>query len=315
MNVVFLDIVHPALEEMLTLRGFNCTHDYTTPAEKLAPILAEAEGIVLRSRVRLNKQLLDLAPNLKFIARSGSGLENIDVDYCRQKSILVYNSPEGNKDAVGEHVIGMLLALFNNLNRADQEVRKGIWNREQNRGVELGSMTVGIIGAGNTGSALMKKLSGFDCEILVYDKYVAGFSSDRVKEVSLEVLKKESDVISIHVPYNEETHYMLDKAFFDSLGKRAYIVNTSRGKCLNTNDLLEALNSGVVAGACLDVFEYELFSFEKILDVPSTLNDLFKSEKVILSPHIAGWTVESNKKLATVLGDKILSSFKPYKEI
>ncbi|MGY6561137.1 MAG: NAD(P)-dependent oxidoreductase [Luteibaculaceae bacterium] len=309
MKVLFLDYVNPILVKILEDRGFTCLHDYSSPSEQIVAKLDNIEGIVIRSRIRIDANFLKHAKQLKFIARSGSGLENIDVDYCRSNGIMVYNSPEGNRDAVGEHIIGMLLTLFNKINIADREVRKGQWRREENRGLELMGKTVGIIGVGNTGMALAKKLSGFDCNILGYDKYVAGFGNNFITEVDLQNIMDNADVISIHVPYNEETHYMLNQAFFNKLKKNVFIINTSRGKCLNTNDLLNGLKSGKISGACLDVLEYELNSFEHITEIPSALVELFKMNQVIFSPHIAGWTVESNEKLVTTLGKKIAADF------
>jgi D-3-phosphoglycerate dehydrogenase len=267
--------------------------------------MGEYLGVVIRSRLPFDAEMIASAKNLKFIARSGAGLENIDLDTAQKAGITVFNSPEGNRDAVGEHAIGMLLALFNQLKKADTEVRAGIWDREGNRGLELAGKTVGIIGYGHMGAAFAKKLSGFDCEILAYDKYKSGFGTDLVNEVNLETLKENADVISIHLPLSAETDSYVDEAFIHSCSKPFYLINTARGRHVKTSDLLSALTSGKVLGACLDVLEFETKSFDKPESLPTEFQALAASDKVLLSPHVAGWTVESYKKLSDFLADKI----------
>lgn len=310
-KVLFIDSVHPVLEERLTKLGIICEHDYQSPKVAIEAKISHYQGVVIRSRFTLDNTFLDAATSLKFIARSGAGLENIDVAYAEKRGIKVINSPEGNRDAVGEHAIGMLLMLFNQLKKGDAEVRKAVWDREGNRGLELSGKTIGIIGYGFMGSSLAKKLVGFDCKILVYDKYKTGFGSVQVEEVSLEELKAESDIISIHLPLTEETQYYVNTDFINSCKKPFYLINTARGNHVKVADLVQGLKSGKILGACLDVLEYETKSFETISknQLPEDFVYLMQSEKVILSPHVAGWTVESYVKLSSVLGDKIEATF------
>ncbi|MEO6301763.1 MAG: NAD(P)-dependent oxidoreductase, partial [Bacteroidia bacterium] len=240
-------------------------------------------------------------------------MENIDVEYATLKKIKCVSAPEGNRDALGEHAIAMLLMLATKLKKADLEVRKGIWLRAENRGFEIKDKTIGIIGYGQMGSSFAKKLTGFDCKILVYDKYISGFGNDVMIESTLEKLFEECDVVSLHVPLTKETEYMLDANFINKFKKDIYIINTARGKCLNTSDLVTAIEKGKVKGACLDVLEYESVSFEQIenKEIPAPLNYLFHSDKVILSPHIGGWTYESNFKMSKIIAEKMLKALKP----
>lgn len=310
-KILFIDSVHPVLEERLTKLGVVCEHDYQSSKAEIEAKISHYQGVVIRSRFTLDNTFLDAANHLKFIARSGAGLENIDVAYAEKLGIKVINSPEGNRDAVGEHAIGMLLMLFNQLKKGDAEVRKAIWDREGNRGLELAGKTVGIIGYGFMGSSLAKKLAGFDCKILAYDKYNTGFGSAQVQEVSLEELKAESDIISIHLPLTTETNYYVNDEFINSCTKPFYLINTARGNHVKVADLIKGLKSRKILGACLDVLEYETKSFETISknQLPADFVYLTQSEKVILSPHVAGWTVESYVKLSSVLGNKIETEF------
>lgn len=312
MQVIFIDTVHPALKEMLETKGVKCIMHHTTSQQELELMIHKYDGIVIRSRFKLDKHFLSKATSLKFIARSGAGLENIDLEYCKQKNITCFNSPEGNRDAVGEHALGMLLMLFNNLKKADAEVRKGIWKREENRGTEIAGRTIGIIGYGNMGSAFARKLIGFDCSVIAYDKYRSGFGNEMVKEVTLNELQQKADVISLHVPLTSETNYLVNKDFIDSCTKPFYLINTARGKNVNTEDLVFALKERKIKGACLDVLEYEHSSFENIDKdkLPAAFQFLTDSENVILSPHIAGWTHESYYKLSYYLAEKIIKHFK-----
>lgn len=312
MNVAFIDTVHPVLQEMLESKGVICTPLYDIDREGLKKIIGQFEGIVIRSRTAMDRDFLQQATRLKFIARSGAGMENIDLDYCREHNIVCFNSPEGNRDAVGEQAIGMLLMLFNHLKRGDAEVRKGIWLREENRGVELAGKTVGIIGYGNMGSALAKKLSGFDCRVLAYDKYKKNYSDEYVQESTLEDLFLWCDVISLHVPLTSDTRYIVNSDFISKMKKSFYLINTARGKNVNTADLVEGLKSGKVLGACLDVLEYETSSFDTLqLDqLPAPMQYLVNAQNVILSPHVGGWTHESYYKLSSFLAGKIIAHFK-----
>lgn len=307
MRVLFLDTVHPVLEERLTKMGFTCEFDLDSPYTEIRKGIGAYTGVVIRSRIPFNAELIQSAKNLKFIARSGAGLENIDVAAAQNAGIRVLNSPEGNMDAVGEHAIGMLLMLFNKLREGDSEVRKGIWNREGNRGIELAKMTVGIIGYGKMGSTLVKKLSGFGCKILAHDKYKSSFGSENVREVELDELKATSDVISIHLPLSLETDYYVDEVFINSCGKPFFLINTARGKHVKISALLKGLETEQIRGACLDVLEYESKSFEKLSvdELPEDFKKLAEQTNVVLSPHVAGWTEESYVKLSSFLADKI----------
>lgn len=312
MRVLFLDSVHPILEETLVKHGFECVHNYSCTYEAACEMLPDFDGIVVRSRIPIDANFIAAGTSLKFIARSGAGLENIDLEAAANAGVKVYNSPEGNRDAVGEHAIGMLLMLFNKLNTADLEVRRGEWNREENRGIEIAGRTVGIIGFGSMGSAFAKKLSGFDCQILAYDKYKSNYAPGYVEEVSLRDLQKQSDIISIHLPLSKETDYYIDESFINACSKSFYLINTARGRHVKIADLVKSLFSGKVAGACLDVLEYERKSFEKLSfeSLPDDFKELIQTPNVILSPHVAGWTKESYVKLSSFLAEKILADFK-----
>lgn len=308
-KVLLIDTIHPALNEILESKGIICDLDNTSSKEEILLKIQHYLGIVIRSRFKIDKDFLDKAKHLKFIARAGAGMENIDVFYAESLGIKCLHAPEGNRDAVGEHALGMLLMLFNNLKRADTEVRNGIWKREENRGHELKGKTVGIIGYGNMGSAFAQRLKGFEVEVLAYDKYKKGFGNDFVKEATVEEIFDKADVLSLHVPLTDETKYMVNTKFLNSFKKPVYLINTARGKVLNTADLVEAIKNKKVLGACLDVLEYESISFENIdaEKFPEPFKYLINSDKVILSPHIAGWTFESHVKISQVLAKKILN--------
>lgn len=311
MKVVFLDVVHSVLEERLLDAGFICVDATKISKEECGEVIKDADGIAIRSRFRMDKDFLSQAGQLKFIARSGAGMENIDIDYCESNNITLFNAPEGNRNAVGEHALGMLLSLFNKIPTADTEVRNGKWDREGNRGVELDGKTVGLIGFGNNGQAFAKKLRGFDVDVLAHDKYKSGFSDQFVKEATLEEIYKKADVLSFHIPQNEETIYYANNEFFNSFLKNIYLINLSRGKVVQTSALVQAMKAGKVLGACLDVLEYEKSSFESFFeqDLSPDFKFLLEAKNVILSPHVGGWTHESYFKLSNVLADKILNQF------
>jgi len=312
MQVLFIDTVHPILEERLTAKGMHCIDGTSWSREECIKALPEFEGIVIRSRFPMNEEFLRHGNNLKFILRSGAGMENIDLEYTEKKNIHCFNAPEGNRNAVGEHALGMLLALFNHLIKGDAQVRKGIWDREGNRGIELDGKTVGLIGYGNNGNAFAKKLSGFDVKVLAYDKYKENYGNQYAVVASMETIFKEADVISFHIPQNEETMFLGNQSFFDSFEKPIYVINLARGKIVRTSALLNGLNSGKILGACLDVLEYESSSFEKTMtgEENPEFNTLLASDKVVFSPHVGGWTKESYFKLSDVLADKVLEFFK-----
>ncbi len=308
-QVIFIDSVHPVLEQKLEQAGMVCLQHTKTNFETLQSILQEAYGIVIRSRFTIDSDFLKFCPNLKFIARSGSGLENIDTKACKDLGIRVYNSPEGNRNAVAEHALGMLLSLLHKIQKADKEVRQGEWNRESNRGEELDGKTVGIIGYGNNGAAFAKKLRGFDVRVLAYDKYKSGFGDHLVQECTLNAILEQADVISFHIPQNKETRSFLNKEFVSSMQKPFYLLNLSRGKIVDTAALVEGLQNGKIKGAGLDVLEFESKSFESFFEqeLPGSFSYLINSENVVLTPHVGGWTSESYVKLSSVLADKILA--------
>ena len=306
-KVLFIDTAHPWLDEALTKAGFNCVWASGSDRALILEMLSGVEGVIIRSKLKFDREAFDHADVLKFIGRVGAGMENIDVEYAASKGVICLNAPEGNRDAVGEHALGMLLALMNHLLRVDREVRSGIWIREGNRGTEINGKTIAIIGYGNMGSAFAEKLSGFGANVIAYDKFKTGFSELFVKEVQMDEIFAEADVLSLHVPLTAETHGMINHDYLSSFKKPIYVINTARGQCLDTAALMDALDNGQVKGAALDVLEYEKLSFENLDKnaLPETFKRLIISEKVILSPHIAGWSHESNFKMADMLVKKI----------
>jgi D-3-phosphoglycerate dehydrogenase len=310
-KILLVDTMHQAFKIHLESRGFECTEGYTMTREDLLANVHLYDGLAIRSRLKIDKEILDHAIHLKFIARAGAGMENIDVDYAQSINIQCLHAPEGNKDAVAEHALGMLLSLFNNLNRADAEVRKSIWIREGNRGIELMGKTVGIIGYGNMGMAFAQRLSGFGVQVLAYDKYKKDYSDAFALESDMQEIFDQTDVLSLHLPLSADTFDLVNNVFLNSFKNNIHIINTSRGKIVNTADLVENIKKGKVLGACLDVLEYESSSFESLApsDFPEPFQYLINSSKVILSPHIAGWTQESNVKIAGVLAGKIVALY------
>lgn len=271
--------------------------------------MSGVNGIVIRSRFTIDDAFLSRCPDLKFIARSGSGLENIDLEACARRNVKVYNSPEGNSTAVAEHALGMLLMLANNLRVADAEVRKGEWNREKNRGFEIEGKTIAIIGFGVMGSAFAKRLQGFNCNIIAFDKYKKHFGNEYVKEVEMDEVFAQADIVSLHVPLRPDTHYLVDENWLASFQKPIVLINTSRGPVAKIAAVTAAISDGTLKGACLDVIEYEEKSFEKIGLNHREFKVLSEFDNVLFSPHVAGWTVESYVKLSSFLADKILGDF------
>lgn len=334
MKILHLDTNHPLLLKQLNELGFQNDEDYTSSKSEIEAKIHAYDGIIIRSRFTIDKPFLDAATNLKFIGRVGAGLENIDCDYAESKTVFLISAPEGNRNAVGEHTLGMLLSLFNKLNKADKEVREGKWLREDNRGIELDGKTVGIIGYGNMGKAFAKKLRGFDVTVLCYD-IQDNVGDENAKQVTLAELQKQSEVVSLHTPQTTLTTNMVNTEFINAFTKPFWFVNTARGKSVVTDDLVSALKSGKVLGAGLDVLEYEKASFENLFKIsnvsssdversqlgldftqpdkqnnlPEAFKYLIEAENVILTPHVAGWTVESHKKLAQTIVDKIIAKF------
>ena len=303
-KVIITDHLHPYLEEQLVKLGFDVDVQQDITNEQLFEIIDQYIGLVLSTKIKVTPVLLDKAIQLIFIARAGSGMENIDVPYARAKNIFVINSPEGNANAVAEHAFGSLLALLNNISRSDREIRSGIWRREQNRGTELEGKTIGIIGYGNTGSAFASKLQSFNVQILAHDKYISGFGNNDIKESDPEEIKEKADIISFHLPLTEETYHYLDEGFISDCRKNFWVVNTSRGKVVDSLSLLKGLNSGKVLGAALDVFENEQF-YQLQGEDKAILEKMCSLENIILTPHIAGWSHESFFKISKILAERI----------
>ena len=308
MKILQLDTNHPLITEQLSAKGFMLDEDTTSTYDEVLEKIADYEGIIIRSRIPVDQNFLEHAKNLKFIARVGAGMENIDVRFAEERGIKLISSPEGNRDSVAEHVVGMLLILMHRLFISSAEVKNGIWKREENRGDELLGKTFGIIGYGNMGKAVARRLSGFGVKVIFHD-ILPNLSDEFATQVSLETLKNEADILSLHIPITDETYQLIDAQFISGMKKDFYFINTARGKNVKTSDLVEAVRSGKVKGACLDVLEYEKASFEN-LEIENTDSAfLLQSEKVIVTPHIAGWTVQSKEKLAQVIVDKILAGF------
>jgi len=316
MKILHLDTNHPLIINQLNNLGFQNDEDYSSTKDEIEAKIHLYDGFIIRSRFKIDKTFLDKATNLKFIGRVGAGLENIDCDYAASKNIELIAAPEGNRNAVGEHSLGMLLSLFNKLNKADKEVRKGKWLREENRGIELDGKTVGIIGYGNMGKSFAKKLRGFDVEVICYD-IKPNVGDANCKQVSLQELQKKTDVLSLHTPQTELTKQMVNSTFINKFKKSFWLINTARGTSVVTKDLVDALKSSKILGVGLDVLEYEKSSFENLFSndnnkseiMPLALQYLINAENVILSPHVAGWTVESKEKLAQTIVDKIKVKF------
>lgn len=312
LKILFVDSVHPVLPEELSGAGFIYDYKPDITENQIIKIINDYDGLIIRSKITIDKKIIDKASKLKFIGRVGAGLENINVEYANSKGIKCFNSPEGNRDAVGEHAMGMLISLLNNMLKADNEIRHGKWLREPNRGIEIKNKTIGIIGYGNMGSAFAQKLKGFDVNVIAYDKYKFNYSDAFVKEESLTDIFDKADVVSLHVPLSDETLFMVNNSFINNFKKNIYIINTARGKVLKTDDLVKNLKSGKVLGAALDVLEYEKTSFESLHSnekLPDSFEYLINSDRVILTPHIAGWTHESNIKLSQFLAHKIIKAF------
>ena len=315
MKILLLDSNHPLITEQLLAKSFVLEEDFTSSYDEVLQKINQYDGIIIRSRIPLDKNFLENAPNLKFIARVGAGMENIDLETAKNLGISLINSPEGNRDAVAEHVVAMLLILMNRLFIASEEVKNGIWQREENRGDELLGKTFGIIGYGNMGKATAKRLSGFGVEVIFHD-ILPNLEDEYAKQVSLEELQERADILSLHIPLDASTEYLVDENFISKMKKNFYLVNTARGKNVKTSALVDALKSGKVKAAALDVLEYEKSSFEN-LDISTSLSTrnkedlqfLLESNQVIVTPHIAGWTHQSKEKLAQFIVDKIVQQF------
>lgn len=313
MKILHLDTNHPLMIAQLAERGFQNDEDYTSSKTEIQDKIAQYDGIILRSRFSIDRVFLEKATHLKFIGRVGAGLENIDCEFAESKGIMLISSPEGNRNAVGEHTLGMLLALLNKFKKANKEIEQGKWLREENRGSELDFKTVGIIGYGNMGKSFAKKLRGFDCKVICYD-IKPNVGDENAQQVSLETFFEQAEVVSLHTPQTPQTVKMINSEFINRFSNPFWFLNTARGKSVVTDDLVAALQSGKVLGAGLDVLEYEKSSFEDFFteeNLPAAFKYLLDADNVILTPHIAGWTIESKAMLAQVIVDKIIANFKP----
>lgn len=300
-KILIADHLHPVFKEELEKLGFECDNMPQISREETLKILPEYLGIAIRTKFQIDREVIDAGSNLKVIARAGAGMDNVDEEYAKSKGIFCINAPEGNRDAVAEHMIGMLLSLLNNLRNADMEVRNGIWNREGNRGRELKGQTVAVIGYGNNGQMMAQKLSGFGVKVIAYDKYKTGFSDSFVREVSMEEVVKQADIVSFHIPLTYETRQLVNEEYLFHFKKPLILLNASRGEIVNTRAVLSALRSGKIIAAGLDVLEVEKFP---ALEEQAWFKELKESPNVLLSPHIAGWTHESYRKISEVLAEK-----------
>jgi len=301
-NILIVDDIHPIFIEQAEALGYHCDYRPTIKPDEAYQIIGDYEGLVIRSKFLVTRMILDLSKNLRFICRAGAGMDNIDENYANEKGIVLINAPEGNMDAVGEHAIGLLLNLMNKINLADAEVRNGVWKREANRGHELKGKTVGIIGYGFMGKSFAKKLSGFGVNVIAYDKYKTGFSDQYAREVSMEEIVKHSDVISFHVPLTSETNGLVNEEYLFHFKKPIFLLNTSRGKVVKTQAVLNAIKQGKILGAGLDVLEVEKFP---ALGEQQWFDELRQSDKVILTPHVAGWTFDSYRRISEVMVEKL----------
>lgn len=310
MKILHIDSNHPTLISTLKNNGYNNDFDISSSKEEIIKIIKDYDGLILRSRFKIDKDFIDNAANLKFIARVGSGLENIDCNYAKSKNIEVISSPEGNSNAVGEHAMGLLLSLLNNINTSSNQVKEGLWFREKNRGFEIEGKTVAIIGMGNTGKSFAKKISSFNCKVFFYD-IDEKIKSKYAKKSSLDFLYKNADIVSLHLPHTINNIDLFNKEFIQKFDKPFWLINTSRGKIVNTADLVDALNEKKILGAGLDVIDIESSSFNNIeKELNPYFNELINLKNVIITPHIAGWTFESNVKLSQIIVDKIESLLK-----
>ncbi|MNK10154.1 D-3-phosphoglycerate dehydrogenase [compost metagenome] len=301
-KILIVDDLHPVFKERAAALGYDVDdRPEITRAETLAAV-ADYDGIAVRTKFRIDKEIFDVAPKLKFVARAGAGLDNIDIDIAKEKGIALLAANEGNMDAVGEHAVGLLLSLMNNFRKADIEIRNGAWDREGNRGYELKGKTVGIIGYGFMGQSFARKLLGFGVNVIAYDKYKTGFSDEFAREVSMEEIVKHSDVLSLHIPLTRETKQMVDDEYFFHFKKPIFFINTARGEIVNTKAVLNNIANGNILGAGLDVLEKEKFP---TLTEQEWYDALKTNEKVILTPHVAGWTFDSYRKISEVLADKL----------
>ena len=301
-KILIVDNLHPAFKEQAKLLGYDVDDRPLISREDTLEIIKEYTGIAVRTKFRIDQEIFDAAKNLEFVARAGAGLDNIDEAIAKQKNIQLLNAPEGNMDAVGEHAVGLLLSLMNNFRNADQQIRNGKWDRDGNRGYELKGKTVGIVGYGFMGKSFAKKLKGFEVNVIAYDKYKTGFTDEFAREVSMEEIVRQSDVLSLHIPLTKETRQMVNEEYLFHFRKPIFFINTARGEVVNTTAVLSALKQGKIIGAGLDVLEAEKFP---LLGLQDWYAEIVASENIILTPHVAGWTFDSYRKISEVLAEKL----------
>jgi D-3-phosphoglycerate dehydrogenase len=305
-HILVVDEMHPSLLPMLAEKGIQAEYKPAIQRKEILETIAPYEGIIIRSKTVIDEDFLAKAPNLKFIGRAGAGLDQMDLEAIAQRNIQIFNAPEGNRDAVAEHAVTMLLCLFNNILQANNQVREKIWNREANRGIELGGKTVAIIGYGNTGKAFARRLSGFNCQVLAYDKYLSAYTDADAREASMDQIFEQADILSLHIPLTADTLKMVNSGFISRFTKDIFIINTARGEIISLTDLTQAIESGKVRGACLDVLENEKLNTLSA-EQQQAFNYLCKARNVIFTPHVAGWTHESYVRINKVLVEKIAS--------
>jgi len=312
MKALVIDKIHDVMFQMFSESGIDYDYKPSITKKEFDEIISEYEILIIRSKFKIKIEEIDKGKNLKVIGRVGAGLENIDVSYAESKGIICLNSPEGNRDAVGEHAMGMLLNLMNNIPKAHNEIKKGIWDREGNWGTEISDKTVGIIGYGNMGNAFAKRVKAFTPNVLAYDKYKTNFSDEFVQEANMDELFETCDILSLHVPLTDETKYLISEEYINKFKKNIILINAARGECVKTEDLVAAMEQDKIMGACLDVLEYEKTTFEEMFSekMPKALAYLISSDKVILTPHIAGWTDEAYYKLSEVMANKVIGAIK-----
>jgi D-3-phosphoglycerate dehydrogenase len=307
-KILIADEMHPSIIPDLKKKGFEVDYFPTIGREELRSVIHQYNGIIIRSKTSMNPEMIDMAPNLRFIARAGAGTDKIDEAYCEERNIVILNAPEGNRDALGEHALGMLLTLVNKIHTADNEIRQLIWDRESNRGTEIKNKVVGIIGYGNMGSAFAQRLSGFECQVLAYDKYKNSYGDQYAAESDLNRIFRESDILSFHVPLTQETDGFYDYNFFNNFQKQIIIINTARGQILPLSDLIKLLDEGKILGAALDVLENEKLNTLKNMQ-KAQFDNLIKRHNIVITPHVGGWSFESYKRINDTLVQKITSLY------
>jgi len=314
MRALIVDKIHDIMFQFFSDVKIKYDYQPHITKDEFDTIISNYEILIIRSKFKISSIEIDKALNLKIIGRVGAGLENIDTQYAQSKNIICLNSPEGNRDAVGEHTIGMLLNLLNKISKAEQEVRQGIWNRESNWGTELSNKTIGIIGYGNMGRAFAQRIKAFTPNVLAYDKYKINYSDNFVQEAQMQDLFEQCDILSLHIPLTKDTKHLVSQDFIHQFKKDIILINTARGECVNTDDLVVALKSKKIKGACLDVLEYEKTNFEEMFSekISKSLAYLIKTPNVIITPHIAGWTNESYYKLSKIMAEKVIKTVNMY---